>query len=181
MDKNCGNNNSLAIFIAFLALVVSIWQGVISRNHNKLSVIPILTISDIFLEDNYCLEIANGGTGPAVIDKMSLFTINDKNKRVPQNDWYDLIHKLNGECGNDLTQDQEKCYQHCYFDKGEAIRPGEIVKLLFIKNPKDIKLKEYKKLKDFFKFIIKKIEIKIEYKSIYNEYDRKKAVYSKGA
>jgi len=60
--------------IALSALFLAIWQGVVSRNHNSLSVRPYL----IFHVNNQCeepqlsVELENVGVGPAVINHYSV-------------------------------------------------------------------------------------------------------------
>lgn len=57
-----------ASFIALLALSVSLWQGVITRKHNKVTVTPHLRF-DIHIENDFAqrISVRNAGVGPAVI------------------------------------------------------------------------------------------------------------------
>lgn len=57
--------------IALCALAFSIWQGMQTRKHNKLSVRPHLTTWTNNDERNgfYKLELINNGLGPALIEK----------------------------------------------------------------------------------------------------------------
>ncbi|NNN49718.1 hypothetical protein [Vibrio sp. 2-2(8)] len=69
-----------SIFIASLALLVAIWQGIVTRKHNRLSVRPRLQF-DYLISKNYevvglCLR--NSGTGPLLIDDIALFRNNKK-------------------------------------------------------------------------------------------------------
>ena len=69
----------VAAFIAALSLGATIWQGWIARDHNKLSVRPILKFarSRTFEEKAITLRysIKNDGFGPAII-KEQFFTLN---------------------------------------------------------------------------------------------------------
>ncbi|GGQ13875.1 hypothetical protein [Shewanella litoralis] len=57
-----------SILIALCALVTTIWQGMITRKHNKLSVRPIISVYVIVSGDNTLgLKIVNQGLGPAII------------------------------------------------------------------------------------------------------------------
>ncbi|WGF93987.1 hypothetical protein [Aequorivita marisscotiae] len=62
-----------ATIIAIIALGISIWQGIVTRNHNKLSVKPILhfTSGPLPYENDgnivYQISIGNDGLGPAII------------------------------------------------------------------------------------------------------------------
>jgi hypothetical protein len=68
-----------AIVIAISSLAVSIWQGFVSRRHNRLSVTPLLAIDFKFTSDA-CLNgiyIKNTGLGPAII-KSFCISIDDE-------------------------------------------------------------------------------------------------------
>lgn len=74
----------VGIFIALLALFISLRQNSIARKHNVLSVRPILeTMStnnggeNLDPEKGFTIELVNNGLGPAEIIDFSLF-INDK-------------------------------------------------------------------------------------------------------
>lgn len=58
-----------AVVVAVAALSVSVWEGVTSRKHNRLSVRPLLKI-EFYNTDSHCLSacLYNNGLGPAVID-----------------------------------------------------------------------------------------------------------------
>ncbi|PLX95576.1 MAG: hypothetical protein C0620_03920 [Desulfuromonas sp.] len=60
-------------FIALLALGVAIWQGIIARKHNRLSVKPILAI-DTFLSldhETIGIKLRNNGVGPLILKNIS--------------------------------------------------------------------------------------------------------------
>jgi hypothetical protein len=62
------------VFVALLALVVSLWQGWSARKYNKLSVRPHLSVQQSILNSGKTLmmELKNDGLGPAVINSYSL-------------------------------------------------------------------------------------------------------------
>lgn len=62
-----------AVFIALSALATSIWQGVISRKHNKLSVRPNLVL-DHYEENSLTTSftLKNNGLGPALISSFQI-------------------------------------------------------------------------------------------------------------
>ena len=56
---------------AVCALVATIWQGVVTRKHNRLSVKPVLTLYRE--ESDGKIYIKNNGTGPALIRDYELY------------------------------------------------------------------------------------------------------------
>lgn len=67
-------NDYLTIFIAILALSVSIWNVIEARRHQQLSVTPKLNLSTKFRgkDGNYGVRIKNCGLGPATIISIRL-------------------------------------------------------------------------------------------------------------
>ena len=57
--------------IAVLAMVATVWQGMLSRKHNRLSVTPVLTLYRE--EDDGKIYIKNNGTGPALIRRYEIY------------------------------------------------------------------------------------------------------------
>lgn len=68
-----------ATVIALIALYVSIWQGIVNRDHNRLSVKPVLHFSsgELCEEDSevttYYIHIENRGLGPAIIKSFKVY------------------------------------------------------------------------------------------------------------
>lgn len=68
-----------AMFISFLALVISIWQGYEAKKHNRLSFTPYLQISPRLVGDiSSGLYLENAGTGTAFFK--SIVIIVNRNK-----------------------------------------------------------------------------------------------------
>lgn len=68
-----------AAFIALCALGVTIWQGYVTRSHNKVTVRPILSIYvDVADENKIGVRIRNDGFGPAIITEMTIEKSNQK-------------------------------------------------------------------------------------------------------
>src|SRR3990167_560763 len=67
------------IVIAVCALAFSIWQGMQTRKHNKLSVRPHLTawVKRDAVKRFYSIELINNGIGPALIEEF-LIKVDDK-------------------------------------------------------------------------------------------------------
>lgn len=63
------------IMIACVAIGLSIWQGIETRNHNKLSVKPLLsvTISTSKNDSSMGVRVDNNGIGPAIIREFLIY------------------------------------------------------------------------------------------------------------
>ncbi len=60
----------ISIFIAICALLTAVWSSWAQRQHNKLSLKPIIALEG----DDERLTITNHGLGPAIIEKVELAT-----------------------------------------------------------------------------------------------------------
>lgn len=58
--------------IAVVALYVSLWQGFVSRRHNRLSVLPHLRLDWLPRDESLVVEMHNHGIGPAVFVEFGL-------------------------------------------------------------------------------------------------------------
>ena len=91
----------LSLFVAFVALFVAIWQGVETRKHNHLSVIPHLDITIVSKEPESGkggVRIINDGVGPAIIRSVKMFwkdelIIEDDESNYTKTKWLHL-HKI---------------------------------------------------------------------------------------
>ncbi|MDQ1772353.1 hypothetical protein GQR60_17115 [Labilibaculum sp. A4] len=97
------NGTKLTSLIAILALGLTIWQGSVTRKHNRLTVKPSLIFFDNFLSDNHQkgLFIINNGVGPAIIKELTII-VNEKSVRIDNNkdDYRSVMQNL------DLTSDK---------------------------------------------------------------------------
>lgn len=62
-----------AIFAAvtsFCAIGIAFWQGLINRQHNKLSVRPLLSFNKEAIGRDYVISLQNIGLGPAILEKV---------------------------------------------------------------------------------------------------------------
>ena len=60
-----------ALVVAVCALVVTVWQGVVTRKHNRLSVTPVLTLYR--REIDGVITVENNGIGPALIISQEVY------------------------------------------------------------------------------------------------------------
>jgi hypothetical protein len=57
-----------SVEIALCALGISVWQGYVAREHNELSILPLLHVDKEAREGNDIeLVVINHGLGPAII------------------------------------------------------------------------------------------------------------------
>ena len=59
------------LFVAACALAVTIWQGIVTRKHNRLSVTPVLTLYR--REGDGRISVRNNGTGPALVIEYEVY------------------------------------------------------------------------------------------------------------
>lgn len=111
------------VVVAIVALGVALWEGKISRRHNRLSVMPLLTIrhhlggSQRFLG----LSVANDGLGPALITACTL----EVDGRVIQDPDYDAWEAAVSSLGLHHISPRVRT-----FGRKEVIRSGDAVWLL---------------------------------------------------
>jgi len=100
-----------AMFTAFMALIVSIYEGYEIRKHNRLSVRPHL-ITEINIKGirQESIIIKNGGLGPAIINEFEIFANGKKMKS-----WNDAMNEIKLTKFSSLTNLAE----------GDVIKSGE--------------------------------------------------------
>ena len=111
-----------AIVISVIALFVSIWQGVLTREHNKLSVKPNFLIAPV-LEGKggkNGIYLSNAGLGPGIISDAKLI-INDEEFDFKKNPWLDVFKKINVK---------PICFSTSWFPAGSALKSSEEVPLI---------------------------------------------------
>lgn len=138
--------SAIAIFVAFLALFISVWQGCEQRNHNRLSVKPLLTFDEVTIDKQREIKLSNSGLGPAIIED---FIIRDSSGDYSSSNKNLSFMPLMNARG--LIDSVSWNY---YFYTGDVIRAGEDFTILRwkIKNSENLNIK-----------------IEVKYKSIYNE------------
>jgi hypothetical protein len=106
-----------AVVIAISALIVSVWQGLTHRKHNRLAVKPILAFEYWDVSDRpLSIVLHNRGVGPAIIKK-AFFVIDGKKQVLTS---FDFIKHLAIE-GASI----------CWNPSGtDTISPGEVWPIL---------------------------------------------------
>ncbi len=144
-----------SVFIACCALGVTVWQGVQNRQHNRLSVKPLLTFGHVSnVARDICSEafiLENCGVGPAVIKNFALFY---KGKEVARN---------NGNDYNDFLEEKMSNFMgtECGFLMPNSIVNAKAKKIMW-------KVKyNFKNDTAFLTEFINQLDLLIEYYSIY--------------
>lgn len=125
-EKKFNLVSQVALFVAFVSLLLSGFISYKTIEHNKLSVMPHLDVGIRFLEgteyDNG-ITLDNAGLGTAIIDSVSIYW-NEDNNWVLLDGWEQLSKKLK--------------IQHVYvvplkFNYGNAVRSGSSLVLYGVK------------------------------------------------
>ena len=93
----------LAGLMAVISLTVAVWDGIETRNHNRLSVKPFLnfevsrstTQSDdgVVFSSDMTVKVENRGLGPAIIKSFEIISIID-GKQYINNDWLEALKTI---------------------------------------------------------------------------------------
>lgn len=146
-----------AIFISVLALIVSIWSGVETRNHNRISVKPSLVVMPALegVGGRNGLYISNLGLGPGVVGEVDVL-VGGKAFNLNQDSWPDILNQLN------LDSD---CFSHSWFPLGSIIYTGAEKPLLTL-----TKAKSPLCLRDVAQMVTdERISLNLHYESLYGD------------
>ncbi|MCH7763135.1 MAG: hypothetical protein IIB95_05260 [Candidatus Marinimicrobia bacterium] len=156
-DMNIGT--WVTIFIAIIALCFSIWQGWQTRKHNRLSVTPNIDISlPKRVRGNLGISIKNTGTGPAIIDAISIGVKGEILYLFPTEENYEKIF-IN------LGLDKSISYRIVTLNEGIYIEPRHVFYLIEFMNSKTLSKDAVQNVIN----VLMNIRIEIKYKSIYKE------------
>ena len=143
-----------AIIISIISLVLAIISALQNRKNNRLGVRPLAYILPPDYEDRIAVIIQNKGTGPLISKKIKFIGENNTEKNY-------LI---------DYMPPLQKEYYWSTFTKSSKIvlRPSEEKVLLEFKG--DINDPKFIEQRNEIRKALSKIEIKIEYVSIFEEF-----------
>ncbi|UAB68712.1 hypothetical protein INR79_09115 [Vibrio sp. SCSIO 43132] len=147
-----------SVVIALTAVCVSIWQGVVAREHNRLSVKPFITSSPRVpgIGGENGVFISNAGVGPAFIKKVYI-KANGNEFDMTVNNWPAIYAHL------DL---KSSCYVERWFKEGVSLKAGYEIKII---GPTTSPLDASCPI-EFLKLISSpELTISLEYESIYGE------------
>jgi len=148
-----------AVVVAVCSMAVAVYEGSQTRKHNRLSVLPKLTpvvgLNWKKPKDALGFSIENNGTGPAIINSVTVYL---DGKPMPQSNsggWLELFEKL------ELFGQSNRYYK---FDTGDALSVGQSKKLLAY-DP-DLAKEEGETPVRFYQ-ALERISVKITYASVY--------------
>ena len=147
-----------SVSIALMALFVSIWQSIETREHNKNSLKPYLTAAPLLngIKGENGVYIINDGVGPAYI-KSAHLTVEGQEFDLSRNIWPDVYKHIGLK---------KLCYSESWFKKGSALRAGEAMRLLA---PSASPIASDCPI-EFIKLIsVKELVLQIEYQSVYED------------
>ena len=143
--------------IAITAVAVAVWQGVLTRRHNKLSVRPILNfkIGSSKALDFVGIRLVNDGFGPAIVESINLFIGNEFVGKSKYDVWVTILRKLNISKSPFLFNS---------ISEKHPISSGQSLNLIYLDSARiteqDIQ---------HFKLLKKMLKVSVNYKSIYEE------------
>jgi hypothetical protein len=62
------------VVIAVAALLVAVWQGVVARRHNRISVTPHLRLDSFMGKLPLSIVLSNRGVGPAIVKDIAIYS-----------------------------------------------------------------------------------------------------------
>lgn len=83
-----------AILIAFVSICISVWEGMETRRHNRLSVRPKLELSFNAGQDHFGYNVVNNGLGPAVITRLTIRLDGNVIRHAGFNGFDDFLGKM---------------------------------------------------------------------------------------
>lgn len=144
-----------ATAISLSAFGVAVWQGYLTRKHNRLSVKPMLHFNTGIVGDDYVIELRNTGVGPAILKDCKITFNGNKIGDNPHHIIKNLFNKLG----------IEHLSGGAYIPgENESMAPGDKHNIFKIYN-----LKYNEETKDRIINDILWLQIAIKYESIYSE------------
>lgn len=147
-----------AVAISFIAAALTWWQVEIGREHNRMSVRPLINITP-YLEGEgkrRGVYISNQGLGPAIITSIEVTVNGETFSGLGESQWKSVLS---------TAETIPLCYKSGWPIQGSVLRPGEEETLLAPTDAYlpicDIELVNFHFKKD--------VSISIGYESLYNE------------
>lgn len=147
-----------SVVIAVCAVCVSLWQGIVAREHNKLSLKPYFASAPRLpgIGGENGVFLSNHGGGPAFITKATI-RANGKTFDLTKNSWPNIYDHLGVK---------KLCYYESWIPEGTAIKGGQNIKLLApTSNPLDPDCPL-----QFIKLLsVVELNLFLEYESVYED------------
>lgn len=143
-----------AMVIAIASIVVTIWQGIEIREHNRLSVRPKFEITFEAGKNNFGYVLTNNGLGPGIITGKKIFVDGEEIHNTGFSGYDEFIKKL------DLGKYK---VNHTGIYPGKTIRANEKINII------RFYLTENDDLESLLPKIYRRAGFEISYVSMYNE------------
>ena len=143
-----------AIVIAVVSIVISVWEGIETRKHNRLSVMPKLEITYKRSGDHFGYIVTNNGLGPAIIISKKILVDGQEINYSGFSGIEDFLEKL------DL---QDKFVKQGVIDPGYTIRSGDHVQIVLFT------LTGVQNAEELLMNVHNRVSIEIQYKSMYGD------------
>lgn len=148
------NVDAIALVVAAIALILTVWSVWVQRDHNKKSLRPYPDIGVANYENYLSVSFHNKGLGPLIITKVNIY----KGQNLLGNNLVDLMPDLpKGITWSDYIQRIE----------GRVLAPGEEKVLLELKG--DDKKTNFKNARKLIRQSLKDLKVQIYYKGIYED------------
>jgi hypothetical protein len=149
------------VFVAACALVISIWSGIEARRHSRLSVSPLFIIDYSVAKDDEHVGVvlSNRGLGPGRVLSFSVF-VEKEGKKEPTKDlgFGGLRHAVR------ILNIEEKWIRIESPKINDPVLVNQSIPLISIPQSE-----RTDKRIEILKEAIEKIEIKVDYESLYHE------------
>lgn len=153
-----------ATLLALLALVVTVWEGIVMRRHNRLSVRPMLDFKLLLAaySPDFGLTLLNKGVGPAIITKFDLFVDGQPIAKDGTGGWISALCAIG---------QQKKKWRYGWWEVGQLMEAGEKLEVLgrFGREPRNDQQLEDER--NSLRLALGRINILIEYTSVYGADD----------
>uniref|UniRef100_A0A6M3LR80 Uncharacterized protein n=1 Tax=viral metagenome TaxID=1070528 RepID=A0A6M3LR80_9ZZZZ len=150
------------VFIALIAIVISIWQVIVSRKHDLISVRPILSYST-FMNDEigkYVITICNVGGGPAIIKDAAVYF---KSKTIVLNNYDKAYNALEKAIFSSFKPEHDIRFSVPPLGKGAVISSGEKISITIeVGKPELVK-------RDYFSKPLADVLVEIFYTGVYGK------------
>ena len=142
-----------ATLTAIAALFIAVWDNVQTREHNRLSVAPRLTISTTVSNNTRSITIRNDGIGPAIVERMTM-RMQTQEGLIETQDWQDISPRFL-DAGHSISSSWQ-------FSSGDAIGIGKSYDLFGASESSDSTAPSLRAM-------VQDLSLRIEYASIYGD------------
>ncbi|GAB5535803.1 MAG: hypothetical protein Rubg2KO_20520 [Rubricoccaceae bacterium] len=142
-----------ATLTAIAALFIAVWDNVQTREHNRLSVAPRLTVSTTVSNNTRSISLRNDGIGPAIVEQMTML-MQTESGQIETQDWQDIA-PIFLDTGHSISSSWQ-------FSPGDAVGIGASYALFGASESTDTTALSLREM-------VQDLSLRIEYASIYGD------------